>query len=207
MYLSLIFSSILLSIFGAGHAHAIPTEIRARTNNTTAPTAKILSGSIWNSTNAPSVNTLSNSTKTLSTINYFPDPVVHCSGRKLDDGDSSWQADLAAAVTTRSAAGVYGSCDEDGSQVDGDGVLAWKSGSVQVYYCNHGFTPSDCSLNEYWRADDLINDSCGSNGGGWVVISDWSITIGRDPTKSDGSFRSECGLSLHGVSANIVIGL
>ncbi|ROW10267.1 hypothetical protein VMCG_01926 [Cytospora schulzeri] len=206
MYLSLILSFVLLSIWGPGPVSAVPTDVRARSN--TAPTGRILSGSVWNTTHAPNVQNVSNSTKTLETINYFPDPVVHCSGRKLnDDDDDDWKSDLDAAVTASSTSGVYGTCDLDGSQVDGDGVMAWKSGTVQVYYCNHGFTPSDCSLNEYWRADDLINESCGSNGGGWVTISDWSKTIGRDPTKSDGSFRSECGASLHGVSANIVIGI
>lgn len=205
MYLSLIFSSILLPILGPGPVAAVPTDVvRARARSNSAPTGRILSGSVWNTTHAPNVQSISNSTKTLETVNYFPDPVVHCSGRTLDD-DADWAKDLATAVTTSSTSGIYGTCDVDGSEVDGDGVLAWKSGSVQVYYCNHGFTPTDCSLNEYWRADDLINDSCGSNGGGWVVISDWSKTIGRDPTKSDGSFRSECGSSLHGVSANIVI--
>ncbi|KUI60132.1 hypothetical protein VP1G_11210 [Cytospora mali] len=202
MYLSLIFSFCLVPIFGPGPVAAIPTDIRSRTN--TALTGRILSGSIHNTTYAPKIQNISNSTKALETVNYFPNPVVHCSGRTLS-GDSNWMTDLDTAVISSTTSGIYGTCDVDGSEVDGDGVLAWKSGQVQVYYCNHGFTPQDCSLNEYWRADDLINDSCGSDGGGWVTISDWKKTIGRDPTNSDGSFRSECGASLHGVSANIVI--
>lgn len=203
MFLSLIFSLCLGPILGPGLVSAVPTDNRARSH--TARAGTLLSGAILNSTYAPKIDSLINSTNILDTINYFPDPVVHCSGRTLDDGDSGWETDLITAVTSTTSAGVYGTCDADGGEVDGDGVLGWRSGLVQVYYCNHGFTAQDCSLNEYWRADDLINDSCGSNGGGWVTISEWKKTIGRDPTNSDGSFRSECGDSLHGVSTNIVI--
>ncbi|KAL2292883.1 hypothetical protein FJTKL_07934 [Diaporthe vaccinii] len=192
MYHSLILSFSLAPILGL----ALPT---------TAPTGNLVSGSaLLNATHAPKINTLSNSTHLFDTINYFPDPEVSCSGRKLSDETSNWSTDLATAVTTTTTDGVYGTCDANGSEVDGSGNLAWKSGKVQVYYCNHGFTPNPCSVNEYWRADDLINDKCGSDGGGWVKIPDWGKTIGRDPTNSDGSFRSECGASLHGVKANVV---
>lgn len=190
-------------MLGSSLVGAVPTDHRARGN--TASTGEALSSTIRNTTYAPKIDNISNSTNTLDTINYFPDPVVHCSGRTFDGDD--WETDLETAVTSSDTSGVYGTCDVDGSEVDGDGVLGWSSGSVQVYYCNHGFSATSCSLNEYWRADDLINDSCGSDGGGWVVISKLSKTIGRDPTKSDGSFRSECGSSLHGVSANIVINI
>lgn len=142
----------------------------------------------------------------MDTENYFPDPSVHCSGRLLSDsGDSNWSADLDTAVTTSSDSGLYGSCDVSDDTVDGYGSLAFKSGTVQVYYCNHAFGAQGCSVNEYWRADDLINQECGENGGGWVSISSWGKTIGRDPTNSDGSFRSECGDSLHGPDANFAL--
>lgn len=200
MYLSLIFC--LLPLVGLGPVSAIPTNIRTRDNTVLA--GKILSGTIQNTTYAPKIKNASNSTNVLETINYFPNPVVHCSGKALD-GDDDWETDLDTAVTASTTSGIYGTCDLDGSDVDGYGVLAWKSGSVQVYYCNHGFTAETCSLNEYWRADDLINDKCGKNGGGWVTISDLKKTIGRDTTNSNGGFRSECGASLHGVAENIVI--
>lgn len=158
----------------------------------------------------PKRDDASNSTATTNgyaSVNYFPDPVVHCSGRKLSDsGDDNYSASLDAAVTTSTDDGLYGACDVGGNTVDGgDGSLAWKSGTVQVYYCNHGFAATSCDVNEYWRADALIDDTCGADGGGWVSISDWSLTIGRDPTNSGGSFRSECGESLHGVNANFVV--
>lgn len=200
MYHSLILSFSLAPILGL----ALPTTAPS-TGTNTAPTGNLVSGgALLNATHAPKINSLSNSTHLFDTINYFPDPEVSCSGRKLDDESSNWSADLTAAVTTTTTDGIYGTCDADGSEVDGSGNLAWKSGGVQVYYCNHGFTPNPCSVNEYWRADDLINDKCGSDGGGWVKIPDWGKTIGRDPTNSDGSFRSECGASLHGVKANVV---
>lgn len=145
-------------------------------------------------------------TKEFDTVNYFPDPAVHCSGRSLDDsGDTDYSSDLDTAVTSSSTDGLYGACNVYGDSVDGEGSLAWKSGTVQVYYCNHGFSVTSCDVNEYWRADALIDDKCGADGGGWVTISDWSLTIGRDPTNTDGSFRSECGDSLHGVNANFVV--
>lgn len=145
-------------------------------------------------------------TKQHDTVNYFPDPEVHCSGRSLDDsGDTDYSSSLDTAVTTSTTDGLYGACDVYGSSVDGYGSLAWKSGTVQVYYCNHGFSATSCDVNEYWRADALIDDACGADGGGWVTISDWSLTIGRDPTNESGSFRSECGDSLHGVSENYVV--
>lgn len=131
---------------------------------------------------------------------------MHCSGRLLsDEGDTDWSSDLDTAVTASGDDGLYGSCDVAGDDVDGYGSLAFKSGTVQVYYCNHAFGAQGCSVNEYWRADDLINAACGDNGGGWVSISDWGKTIGRDPTNSDGSFRSECGDSLHGPSENFAL--
>lgn len=223
MYHSLILSFSLAPILGL----ALPTTAPS-TDTNTAPTGNLVSGgALLNATHAPKINSLANSTHLFDTINYFPDPEVSCSGRKLSDESSNWSTDLATAVTTTTTDGVYGTCDADGSEVDGSGNLAWKSGGVQVYYCNHGFTPNPCSVNEYWRADDLINDKCGSDGGGWVKIPDWGKTIGRyvcihalrvcfldsytdllvfnrDPTNSDGSFRSECGASLHGVKANVV---
>lgn len=166
-------------------AHSLPHRDTATTNSTAVPV----------------------DTNTLATVNYFPDPVVHCSGRSLtDSGDTNPSGSLSTAVTTASNDGLYGACNVNGKTVDGgDGSLAWKSGKVQVYYCNHGFAATDCDVNEYWRADALIADKCGAQGGGWVSISDWSLTIGRDPTNSGGSFRSECGSSLHGVNANFVV--
>lgn len=147
-----------------------------------------------------------NTTKLLNTVNGFPDPEVHCSGRLLSDsGDTDYASDLNIAVTASSDDGVYGACNVNGDGVDGNGALAFKSGTVQVYFCNHAFAGTSCDLNEYWRADALITGSCGADGGGWVTISDWSLTIGRDPTNSDGSFRSECGDSLHGVNENFAV--
>lgn len=195
MYHSLILSFSLIPILGL----ALPT-IAPSTGTSTAPTGNIVSLSTQN---APKINSLSNLTNQFDTINYFPDPEVSCSGRHLYDETSNWSADLIAAVTGTTEDGLYGSCDS-GTEVDGSGNLAWKSGRVQVYYCNHGFGPNPCSVNEYWRADDLINNKCGADRGGWVKIPDWGKTIGRDPTNSDGSFRSECGASLHGVKANVV---
>ena len=200
MYHSLILSFSLVPILGL----ALPTTAPS-TGTNTAPAGNLVSrGALLSTQHAPKINSLSNSTHLFDTINYFPDPEVKCSGRKLSDESSNWSTDLATAVTTTTTDGIYGTCDAGGEEVDGSGNLAWKSGKVQVYYCNHGFTPNPCSVNEYWRADDLINDKCGSDGGGWVSIPDWGKTIGRDPTKSDGSFRSECGASLHGVKANVV---
>lgn len=123
-----------------------------------------------------------NTTKTFVTTNGFPDPTVHCSGRTLidssDDGDSyDYQSDLETAVAGTSDSSLYGACNVDGSDVDGDGSLAWKSGYVQVYFCNHGFAATTCDVNEYWRADALIKAECGNDGGGWVSISDWSLTV------------------------------
>lgn len=152
-------------------------------------------------------NSAINSTRLAATENYFPDPSVHCSGRYLDDeGDTDWSSSLDTAVASSdSEDGLYGSCDVSGDGVDGYGSLAFKSGTVQVYYCNHAFAAQGCSVNEYWRADDLINQECGDKGGGWVSISAWGKTIGRDPTNADGSFRSECGDSLHGPNQNFAI--
>lgn len=199
MYPSLILSLSILPILGL----AVPTAITGDNNVATTPSVQQRSTAAVITKQDSSA---SNSTRTDATVNYFPDPVVHCSGRYLDDeGDDDWSTDLNTAVTTSSSAGLYGSCDVDGDDVDGDGSLAFKSGTVQVYYCNHAFAAQTCSLNEYWRADALITAQCGSSGGGWVTISDWSKTIGRDPTNSDGSFRSECGDSLHGADANFVI--
>lgn len=148
----------------------------------------------------------SNATRLLSTVNGFPDPAVHCSGRSLSDsGDADYSSDLNAAVTASGDDGLYGACNVNGDAVDGDGALAFRSGTVQVYFCNHAFAATSCDLNEYWRADALITAECGADGGGWVTISDWSLTIGRDPTNSDGSFRSECGDSLHGVNENFAV--
>lgn len=190
MYHSLILSFFLLPILGL----AVPTTDES---NTPFPQR---SAHISKRINISSI------TKTLETLNGFPNPEVHCSGRSLsDEGDSNYWSDLSAAVTTSSKNGLYGACNVNGDDVDGDGALAFKSGTVQVYFCNHGFSATSCDVNEYWRADALITDACGADGGGWVSISDWSLTIGRDPTNSDGSFRSECGNSLHGVSENFVI--
>ncbi|KAF3768665.1 hypothetical protein M406DRAFT_71647 [Cryphonectria parasitica EP155] len=189
-YRSLILSLSLLPVLGLG-----------------APAISSVTGAIarQRSIQLPKRDGGLNSTKTLDTVNGFPDPVVHCSGRKLsDEGDTAYTADLDTAVTSTSTSGLYGSCDISGDTVDGDGALAWSSGTVQVYYCNHGFAATSCDVNEYWRADALITDSCGADGGGWVTISEMSITIGRDPTNSDGSFRSECGDGLHGVNENFV---
>ncbi|PSR93865.1 hypothetical protein BD289DRAFT_451676 [Coniella lustricola] len=162
---------------------------------------------IRSSNSTSSSSSLSSSTvKTFDTVNGFTDPVVHCSGRSLSDsGDSDYTADLDTAVTSTSEDGLYGACDVNGGTVDGDGALAWSSGTVQVYYCNHAFSATSCDINEYWRADALITDKCGADGGGWVTVSALDITIGRDPTNSDGSFRSECGYSLHGLAENIVM--
>lgn len=147
-----------------------------------------------------------NTTRIFDTINGFPDPEVHCSGRLLtDSGDTDYSSSLNAAVTSTGDDGLYGACNVDGDGVDGYGALAFSSGTVQVYFCNHAFASTSCDLNEYWRADALISESCGDDGGGWVTISDWSLTIGRDPTNSDGSFRSECGVGLHGVNENWVV--
>lgn len=124
-----------------------------------------------------------NTTKTFVTSNGFPDPEVHCSGRTLvdasSDGDSyDYQTDLEAAVAGTSDESLYGACNVDGADVDGgDGSLAWKSGYVQVYFCNHGFAATTCDINEYWRADALIKAECGNDGGGWVSISDWDLTV------------------------------
>lgn len=201
MYHSLILSFSLVPVLGL----ALPTTAPSTGTNTATTGNLVSAGALLNATHAPKINSLANSTHLFDTINYFPDPEVSCSGRKLSDESSNWSTDLTTAVTTTTTDGVYGTCDADGTEVDGSGNLAWKSGGVQVYYCNHGFTPNPCSVNEYWRADDLINDKCGSDGGGWVKIPDWGKTIGRDPTNSGGSFRSECGASLHGVKANVVV--
>lgn len=173
-----------------------------------APTVSPVEGALpaQRSIDIPKRGLLSNITKQLDTINGFTDPTVHCSGRYLDDeGDSAWSSDLDTAVTSTSSTGLYGSCNVNGDTVDGYGALAFSSGTVQVYYCNHGFTATSCSVNEYWRADALINEKCGESGGGWVTVSAESITIGRDPTNSDGSFRGECGYTLHGVDMNFAI--
>lgn len=201
MYHSLILSFSLVPVLGL----ALPTTAPSTGTNTATTGNLVSAGALLNATHAPKINSLANSTHLFDTINYFPDPEVSCSGRKLSDESSNWSTDLTTAVTTTTTDGIYGTCDADGTEVDGSGNLAWKSGGVQVYYCNHGFTPNPCSVNEYWRADDLINDKCGSDGGGWVKIPDWGKTIGRDPTNSGGSFRSECGASLHGAKANVVV--
>ncbi|KAG8167755.1 hypothetical protein KVR01_003444 [Diaporthe batatas] len=166
MYHSLILSFSLVPILGL----ALPTTVPS-TGTDTAPTDSIVSLSTQQ---APKINSLSNITNQFDTINYFPDPEVSCSGRHLYDETSSWSADLTAAVTSTTKDGIFGSCDA-GSEVDGSGNLAWKSGKVQVYYCNHGFTPNPCSVNEYWRADDLINAKCGPDGGGWVKVSGFNL--------------------------------
>lgn len=193
MYYSLILSISLLPILGL----AVPT--------TTANGAPFL----HNSRDTPRRSALLNITditNVLVTVNGFTDPEVHCSGRKLSDsGTTDYTSALNAAVTGSSDDSLYGACNVDGSDVNGDGSLAFISGKVQVYYCNHGFSAISCSVNEYWRADDLITDSCGADGGGWVTLSSSSRTIGRDPANSDGSFRSECGDSLHGVNENWVV--
>lgn len=194
MYRSLILSLSVLPILGL----AVPT-----TSTSTTTSTDVTLGSTKLSIK---VESAVNATRQTDTVNYFPDPTVHCSGRYLDDeGDSDWSADLATAVTASGDDGLYGSCDVSGDEVDGYGSLAFKSGTVQVYYCNHAFGAQGCSVNEYWRADDLITAQCGDSGGGWVSISDWGKTIGRDPTNADGSFRSECGDSLHGPSENFAL--
>lgn len=198
MYYSLVLSFALLPIL----ATAIPT---ASTGDGSQHLPALSHAKSYIPKRAAASNSTS-SPKIFDTVNYFPNPVTHCSGRSLDDsGDSNYSSDLDTAVTTTSTDGLYGSCDVYGNGVDGDGSLAWKSGTVQVYYCNHAFAVTSCNVNEYWRADALINDKCGEKGGGWVTISAWSLTIGRDPTNSDGSFRSECGDSLHGVNENFVV--
>ncbi|CAN8100332.1 unnamed protein product [Discula destructiva] len=200
MYSSLVFSFLLLPLL----ALAVPTaETGAARSTDSAPVSR--SGSYIIPKRDDSSNTTVK-TNVFDTVNYFPDPVVHCSGRLLSDsGDTDYSSSLDTAVITTSDDGLYGACNVGGTSVDGYGTLAWKSGKVQVYYCNHAFAATDCDVNEYWRADALIDDGCGKDGGGWVTISDWSLTIGRDPTNSGGSFRSECGDSLHGVSENFVI--
>lgn len=170
MYHSLIFSFYLVPILGL----ALPTTTAPSTGTNTAPTGNIVSLSTQN---APKVNSLSNITNQFDTINYFPDPEVSCSGRHLYDETTSWSTDLSNAVTSTTEDGIWGSCDQGGKEVDGSGNLAWKSGKVQVYYCNHGFSPNPCSVNEYWRADDLINDKCGSDGGGWVKVSGFVLFL------------------------------
>lgn len=200
MHLSLATSllSLLLLVRGAS---AAPVVAAARSTNTTTKPHSIgnqLSSSFLNSTYAPNTASLANATNQFQTINAFPDPVVKCSGHSLD-GYTSWLADLQTAVTATTDAGIYGACDASGEEVDGQGNIGWRAGKVQVYYCNKGFTPNPCSVNEYWRADALITASCGASVGGWVTISDWGKTIGRDATNSDGSFRSECGQTLSGV--------
>lgn len=193
MYFSLILSILLLPVLGL----AVPTTNVGRTPF------------LQRSRDAPKRATLLNITditNVLDTVNGFTDPEVHCSGRKLSDsGTTDYTSALNTAVTGSSDESLYGACNIDGSDVNGDGALAFVSGTVQVYYCNHGFSAISCDVNEYWRADDLITDSCGADGGGWVTLSSTSRTIGRDPTNSDGSFRSECGSSLHGVNENFVV--
>lgn len=198
---SLILSLSVLPLLG----WAVPTTTISRSTSTD-DNDDSSSGMITVKIDASNNNIL-NTTRQAATENYFPDPSVHCSGRSLDDeGDTSWSTSLATAVASRDAeAGLYGSCDVAGDDVDGYGSLAFKSGTVQVYYCNHAFAAQGCSLNEYWRADDLINTACGAKGGGWVSISKWGKTIGRDPTNADGSFRSECGDSLHGPNQNFAL--
>jgi hypothetical protein len=150
MYHSLILSFFLAPILGL----ALPTTA-PWTGTNTAPTGNIVSGGALLSTqHGPKINSLSNVTNILDTINYFPDPEVHCSGRHLYDETTNWRADLTAAVTTATQDGIYGTCDAGRSEVDGSGNLAWRSGRVQVYYCNKGFMPNPCSVNEYWRADE-----------------------------------------------------
>lgn len=198
MYYSLILSFFLLPFLGL----AVPT---ASTGDGSTHAATLSRSRSY----IPKRDDASNSTvrvKELETINYFPDPVVHCSGRSLtDSGDDDYSSSLDTAVTTNSEDGLYGACNVNEDSVNGDGSLAWVSGTVQVYYCNHAFAATSCDVNEYWRADALIDDSCGEDGGGWVSISDWSLTIGRDPANSDGSFLSECGDDLHGVNENFVV--
>ncbi|KAJ4416625.1 hypothetical protein N0V82_006634 [Gnomoniopsis sp. IMI 355080] len=198
MYYSFLLSFALVPMLGL----AIPTASTGDGNQHPAAGSQARSHILKR--NAASNSTVN--TKEFDTVNYFPNPEVHCSGRSLDDsGDTNWSSDLDTAVTATSTDGLYGSCNVYDNSVDGYGSLAWSSGTVQVYYCNHGFSATSCDVNEYWRADALIDDSCGSDGGGWVTISDWSLTIGRDPTNEDGSFRSECGDSLHGVNENYVV--
>lgn len=199
MYPSLILSISLLPLLGL----AVPT---APTGETPSLPPQQRSAATLTGRDGDSTNNILNITKVLDTVNGFPDPEVHCSGRSLtDSGTSDYASALNIAVTASSEDGVYGACNVNGDDVDGDGSLAFKSGTVQVYFCNHAFAATSCNLNEYWRADALITDQCGADGGGWVTISDWSLTIGRDPTNSDGSFRSECGDSLHGVNENFAL--
>lgn len=209
MYRSLILSLSVLPMLG----WAVPTTkstistSRSTTddnnNNDSSSSSSIITTVRINSNS----NSAINSSRLAATENYFPDPSVHCSGRSLDDeGATDWSGALDTAVTSSdNDDGLYGSCDVSGDYVDGYGSLAFKSGTVQVYYCNHAFAAQACSVNEYWRADDLINQACGDKAGGWVSISAWGKTIGRDPTNADGSFRSECGDSLHGPNQNFAI--
>ncbi|POS70379.1 hypothetical protein DHEL01_v211226 [Diaporthe helianthi] len=146
MYHSCILLFSLVPILGL----ALPTTTPS-TGTNTAPTGNIISLS-RQVQQTPKINSLANITNQFATINYFPDPEVSCSGRHLYDETSTWSADLTAAVTSTTKEGIFGTCDA-GSEVNGSGNLAWKSGRVQVYYCNHGFTPNPCSVNEYWRAN------------------------------------------------------
>lgn len=65
--------------------------------------------------------------------------------------------------------------------------------STQLYICNyHNKWDAPFSVAEYRVIDEILDGECGF-WGGYIHFNAWRMSIGRDPTNPDGSFRSECG--------------
>ena len=68
--------------------------------------------------------------------------------------------------------------------------------STQLYICNyHNKWDYPFSVAEYRVIDEMLDRECGF-WGGYVHFNAWRMSIGRDPTNLDGSFRSECGYGM-----------
>lgn len=134
-----------------------------------------------------STNITRNTTLLATLTNDLNETYILCSNEFLT---GNYAADLADAVR-----GLDHFCPRHDVQPDNFYRSAWEL--TQIYYCDyHGTTPQPCSATEYWAADALINSRCGEDRGGWIVRNTpaHSWTIGRDPTLTDGEFRSECGM-------------
>lgn len=65
--------------------------------------------------------------------------------------------------------------------------------STQLYICNyHNKWDAPFSVAKYRVVDEMLDRECGF-WGGYIHFNAWRMSIGRDPTNLDGSFRSECG--------------
>ncbi len=98
----------------------------------------------------------------------LPNPQPHCSGRSLNPSDFS---------SVKSAMDNW--CD-GGNQIGSSKSEFWYYQSAMAYMCNYSGNSQGCRSTEYDTASTLVDVSCGANTAGWVGISDWAKSFGKD---------------------------